>query len=478
MTRTHDNSGWAATHEYKRRKRKKKITTKTQLTQQRITFQKSRRTITRRNRNTNKNHDIPTTTRITIQSQIHTFIPHLTVPIVRRTTPSTPGPTLLQTNLHGDLISRTKHVFGHPQQPKTNNVYRVIGQNISNIPINPNKAKSKHLVYRASGNDSGDIRLWQEIGLDPRNLKLRNTWRTRLGKTRAHSVHAFNLQENLKNSRQWGGTMIISNQRIMSKHIGHGTDPLGRWAWNTFGNYHTTHTTFISAYRPCRNAGPTTVYQQQRRFFGTENIDPSKKFIEDLSEFINLKQAEGSLIIMSIDFNEDVRKRKFQQFLRDTGLHNPILETHGDQCPATCLRNDNKIPIDALVCSRGIQPRHCGYSKPNDGVESDHLQLWADFDKHIIFPHTEEFAPPKINKLNPKDVKYRTIYNDKSFEKCKEFLTPLRDLCNVEAGYFLHEQIKQYDTILAKITQIRQTIKNKLRHIYTGNHPWSMVPSL
>ena len=100
---------------------------------------------------------------------------------------------------------------------------------------------------------------------------------------------------------------------------------------------------------------------------------------------------------MSIDFNEDVRKRNFQQFLQDTGLWNPILEIHGNQCPATYTRNDNNIPIDALVCSRGIRPRFCGYLKPNDGVESDHLQLWADFDPNIIFPQAKTRSlPPRL----------------------------------------------------------------------------------
>ena len=64
-----------------------------------------------------------TSTNLGVQSQIITFIPNLTAPIVRNPLPPPSGPKFSQTNLHRDLILKTKHIFGHPQQPKTNNVY-------------------------------------------------------------------------------------------------------------------------------------------------------------------------------------------------------------------------------------------------------------------------------------------------------------------------------------------------------------------
>ena len=102
---------------------------------------------------------------------------------------------------------------------------------------------------------------------------------------------------------------------------------------------------FISTYRPCASKEIGSVYKQHKRAFGAQKIDPCSQFIVDLKEFILNKQEENNIIIMSIDFNEEIRKPKFQDFLQECGLWNPILNTHGNNCPSTCQKMRKMSPL-------------------------------------------------------------------------------------------------------------------------------------
>ena len=366
------------------------------------------------------------------------------------------------------------HGHGHRMGRKPKSTYRVLGQNIDNIPLDSDHSKSHHLVARAAGQDTGDIRLWQEIGIDPRNLPPEHQWRKRTEKKRIHTIHAYNKAEDFQCEQQHGGTMVLVSPRLIGRRQAQGTDTHGRWAWFTAGNHNGRAVTFISAYRPCDSQGTSTVYEQQRRTLGkTEDIDPRQRMITDLQTFIQQQHHRNRIVILSIDFNDDVRGHRFQSFLRATDMWDPILQQHGNNCPATCNKNTQNVPIDAIACTKGIVPEACGFSPPREGCASDHLQLWADFDPQSLFGTAHDHSPPEYDRLDPTKPKLVDSYNTKCYDAIKHHLPTIKQLAAIPANEFNYEHHRLYDQVLQDVTRRRLDIKQRLRHFYGGNIPWS-----
>jgi hypothetical protein len=207
----------------------------------------------------------------------------------------------------------------------------------------------------------------------------------------------------------------------------------------------------------------------------TKDCDPRAVILSDLRLFILKQQALGDIIIVGIDANEDVRGRTIKQFFNDLQMHDAILTLHSTNCPSTNLANESSEPIDAIFCSRSIIPSQAGFLGSTEGCPSDHVQLWADFDKNdLIGGQTNEFHL-HVDPLNTRDPRLVDAYNLRSFSKLQEssVLQQLEVLDKLDPSLFSEEHITQYNEISQFNTTVRLEVKSKLRHVYTGKQAWS-----
>jgi hypothetical protein len=239
------------------------------------------------------------------------------------------------------------------------------------------------------------------------------------------------------------------------------------------------HTTIISAYWPCISSttGETTVYEQHARYFGAESKCPRELMIIDLAEFIKARQAQGDIIVLDMDVNEDVRSRQLKKYFEDLNLQEVILKKHSNRSPpAPCIKNDSRTPIDGIWCTLGIQPVAAGYLPFGAAIPSDHRALWADFRKADLLGKAMAEFRPHVAVLRADDPRDCEAYNLRSFVALEQNNTTSR-LTRLNA--ITHDpsanDIQEYNELLDANTEIRTKIKASLRHVFGGEKPWSPI---
>lgn len=82
-----------------------------------------------------------------------------------------------------------------------------------------------------------------------------------------------------------GGTLMIARGNIMSRFLTSGSDPLGRWTYQTFSGKHNHPITIITAYQVCQKStrvqGQYTAHSQQESMLrqqGLVDYSPRKAF--------------------------------------------------------------------------------------------------------------------------------------------------------------------------------------------------------
>ena len=153
--------------------------------------------------------------------------------------------------------------------------------------------------------------------------------------------------------------MALCSVHNSSKILDRGADTYGCWAWIRLGDPTKRCVTFFSVYRPNTSGGISSSYQQQVRALQLPHTTSREQLYIDLQVAVETCHARGDTVIIGIDNNEDIRGRCFRQFLTASHLWNPLIEIHGKRGPATHSRNSRGIPIDALICTRGITPHSC-----------------------------------------------------------------------------------------------------------------------
>jgi len=89
---------------------------------------------------------------------------------------------------------------------------------------------------------------------------------------------------------------------------------MGRWSWSRLKGKEGNVLQVVSAYRPCVSYGPLLTYQQQVQYLARNNstASPKELFLSDLAKAILEWQAEGAIVIVTTDMNEDVRNKKYR----------------------------------------------------------------------------------------------------------------------------------------------------------------------
>jgi hypothetical protein len=310
--------------------------------------------------------------------------------IITRTTPNQhPTQThrsLQQPDLNGNILEISDlGPFGDKPPPRSKNTIRCESQNINNLTERGTTSKSRQLIQRLR-DPTTDVHLMQEMGLYWPKVPPQDKWHDRLS-GRFHSSLACNINEPTASAVLLpGGVGVVIGPRLSPTCGQKGNDNtgLGRWSWTRMQGMRARHTTIISAYRPCTPSTPgeTTAYEQHARYFGAESACPRELMLTDLAVFIQTQQAKGDIIILGMDINEDVRSRKLKKYFADLHMHEVILSRHARLSPpATCIKNDSRIPIDGIWCTTGITPVAAGYRAFGAATPLDHRALWADFKK-------------------------------------------------------------------------------------------------
>jgi len=140
----------------------------------------------------------------------------------------------------------------------------------------------------------------------------------------------------------------------------------------------------VSAYRPCFSSGPLSMYQQHVRHLARIRCmdSPKDRLLTDLARAIQEWQAEGDMVIISGDMNDDIRSQKIQQAFRSSGLIEGLTTQHMLP-PAT--HNRGSLPIDGIFLPSALLD-YCesGYLEFGEAIPSDHRALWINIPTNYI----------------------------------------------------------------------------------------------
>lgn len=197
---------------------------------------------------------------------------------------------------------------------------------------------------------------------------------------------AYNRNDKYPPKSQYGGTALMAFGRLTGFSGGNGEDEtnLGRWTWMRFKG-EGKNVRVISAYRPVkssrvrrRGADLTdrlgTVWEQQVRHFGDMDVDPRKRFDEDLLTELSRWKDEGDEIILMMDANQHIYDGKLGRSLRsDLQLVDAYYRMYDDHAPNS--HHTGTIPIAGIFTSPGVNLEAVFVGRHGLG-QGDH-RLWA-----------------------------------------------------------------------------------------------------
>jgi hypothetical protein len=406
---------------------------------------------------------------------------------IKTTPPPTSTPLLYQTDIQGRSIEKHDlEAFGDLLGKKEANVFRIMLQNVNNLPVSSHVYRSRQLVDCIS-NQELDVYLMTEVGLCWNKLSAYDQWyeRTTGRLTHQKSIFSYNKTElHQTKSIQHGGVGICTTDEGVHRVLSTGEDSsgLGRWAWVRLQGKAGRTIRIITAYRPCGAGGEGTVWEQHQRHFGTQEpnqvINPRSQFLTDLRTAITDWQAAGDYLILGMDANEDVRHGDAASMMTTVSMHEAILAKHSSKSPpATYNRNYSRQPIDGIWVSDGLEILRGGYTEFGGAAPSDHRALWVDFHYTELFGHSIlPTVKPSARRLNANDPRLAETYNQltkQAFRKNKLFkkLTLLSAALMKDGLLPKHEQ--EFNSIQLLQTSLRKEIEKDLRRLRMGGISWS-----
>jgi len=180
------------------------------------------------------------------------------------------------------------------------------------------------------------------------------------------------------------------------------------WLWGNSGQV----LQIISAYQPCVSLGPLSTYQQQVWYLAkNDHMDlPKATFLVDLAKVITEWQAEGNMVIVTADMNNDIWVNPITAMLRTVGLTNGPTTLH--QHPPA-MHNKGSNPINGIFLPITLI-KHCksGYLAFGDAVPSNHQVLWLDIPAQCICPIKQvAIEHPPAQRLQCRDPRVMLKYN-------------------------------------------------------------------
>jgi hypothetical protein len=315
-----------------------------------------------------------------------------------------------------DTSSKTwGEIITIPKPPET---FRFTLLNIQGLSVDPHSHKHQQIktaIQETESDATGLVELNLNFGVLGPNLQWSERFRNL---QRNHSVHTVNRHDSSKKRILFGGAAQITVGACSHRAIESGADEsgMGRWVWTLYAGRNNKKLRLISGYRA--NPDPTdrtgSVYSQQERYLRSinDNRNPRRAFIKDLETQLTKWLAEGNLIIIGLDANDNVRTGEVNAMLRNQG----ILDVHATQHPhlateSTCNKNSQSIPVDGIWASPSLECTAAGYFGYGEVIvgKTDHRMLWADFSYESALgfqpPLPSYRQPQRLTLTDPRVVK-------------------------------------------------------------------------
>jgi exonuclease III len=236
--------------------------------------------------------------------------------------------------------------WGDKLGSKTDNIFRYCFANIYGLPISVHHEKHDRITNAIKKHEM-DVLGLAEINLNFPQLGPNQQWIHRFPKLQTNSHYSTNKHTTSTAHKLYGGTAYITNQATSPKVSKSGADPtgLGRWTWVKLTGRQGLEIRIINGYRPVRDTSNRagTVYSQHKKYFmeNEEYWDPRLAFLDDLEEEIKRWQAEGNLIILGVDLNDNTWTSPEAQRIEQWGLKNALKHQHPTLPPS---RHATKTP--------------------------------------------------------------------------------------------------------------------------------------
>lgn len=138
---------------------------------------------------------------------------------------------------------------------------------------------------------------------------------------------------------------------------------------------------------------------------------PRLAFLQDLCLAIEEFKKEGDHIILLIVGNEDTRRGGVKKHMESCQLRVLTLNRHRSNAPSTYHRNNNKVFIDGIWVTAGINIMSgCYFDFDKVFSNKDHRTLWIKITYVTAFGHNmPPIAKPATRRLHCKDPRLLRI---------------------------------------------------------------------
>jgi hypothetical protein len=208
-------------------------------------------------------------------------------------------------------------VHGYAPLTKAEGTVRLIYENVNRINnrmCNTEKLEKKREIHNEL---EVDIAAYRKHQLNMKNKNNCNGFNQLFkgGEEVVHSVVTHNVHENFGKVQQGGTSLIMFGpltDQLDFNENGKDNTGLGRWSVMTVQG-DGARMRIVCGYNPCSNSklNSSTTYQQHRRYFVTQQKDPScprVRFRQDLVKVLTKWREKGDRLIISMDANEDIYK--------------------------------------------------------------------------------------------------------------------------------------------------------------------------
>jgi len=376
--------------------------------------------------------------------------------------------------------------FGESLQPHTrgDGKTRILHMNINHFPRTQTHPGNE--AFRRFIDDTGaDITTLVEMNVNWKKVVAKDKLdcRTIDWWDNSRWSYGYNVHADSSSTHLYGGTAVLTisdtTARIWTNNL---SDPtgLGRWTGTRYRGKGQRTLSVISAYRPQKDTGPSTVAGQHATYFSTDAYrkrtqkrtqnqsdtpddedtenerlrrkeqDPQKRFLLDLVHFLQQLQDQGDLLIVNMDANEDLSHptSKVQTAMYELGLEHPMYENFHPSLPNTCKRGS--APIDGMFVTEGLRPSAMGYFSFDEFPSSDHRVLWLDFDNTELFGNRiPNIITPAARRLKLEDpaVVERFVSHYTAYLKKTKLPDQLKALRSNIPHLTIDEIEKEYDRL-------------------------------
>ena len=316
-------------------------------------------------------------------------------------------------------------IWGDEMNVKDDNTIRMMFQNINGF-INIRSEHKSESIREIIANNQVDVMAMAEMNANWRVLTKRHQLQQRCRGwfEHQHLTKAYNYRDRSCHRYQPGGTAIICRDEMGMRWINSEGDKrgLGRWSSMCFRGKDQLKLRIVSVYVPTipQDYGTKKTYYQQQRALLSMGIttNPLTVFWNDLWTMIDTFLDKGEKIVLSGDWNTDVREDEFLLPFRQRNLIPAIISKHGEKAPATYARGSK--PIDEIFISESLDIQSCGYLTHGESL-GDHRPIWVDLNKESALgaklPPIPSFKARRLKCKDPRIVERYNMLLEKYLKK-------------------------------------------------------------